>query len=349
VTGVAANAAYNSTYQQAVAEGVSVFVASGDAGAAACDHNLSVATHGIGVNSSSSTPYNVAVGGTDFADTSLGTTSTYWGSTNSSTYGSALSYIPEIPWNESCAGAILATYLHYSVGYGPDGFCGSTRAQQSGYFTTGAGGGGPSGCASGVPATNRVVGGSCKGYPKPAWQTGVPGIPNDGVRDLPDVSLFAAAGLWGHYYVFCYTDPSNGGTPCTGAPRNWTRAGGTSFSAPILAGIQALVNQKMGGAQGNPNPVYYKLAASSVASSVFHSITTGDIAVNCSGEINCFGSGFEGRGRGTSSTAFGGNGGLSTSSQTYIPAFAAASGWNFATGLGSVDAYNLILNWSKGQ
>ena len=116
-----------------------------------------------------------------------------------------------------------------------------------------------------------------------------------------------------------------------------------------MAGIQALVNQKMGGAQGNPNPVYYKLAASSVASSVFHSITTGDIAVNCAGEINCFGAGFEGRGRATPVTAFVGNGGLSTTSQTYTPAFAAGSGWNFATGLGSVDAYNLILNWSKGQ
>ncbi len=76
-----------------------------------------------------------------------------------------------------------------------------------------------------------------------------------------------------------------------------------------MAGIQALVNQKMGGAQGNPNPVYYKLAASSVASSVFHSITTGDIAVNCSGDINCFGNGFVGRGRATPVTEFDGNGG----------------------------------------
>jgi hypothetical protein len=105
----------------------------------------------------------------------------------------------------------------------------------------------------------------------------------------------------------------------------------------------------MGGAQGNPNPVYYKLAASSVAASVFHSITTGDIAVNCSGGINCFGAGFEGRGRETPTTGFEGNGGLSTTSSSYTPAYAAGSGWNFATGLGSVDAYNLILNWTKGQ
>jgi len=350
-TGVAMNAVYNSAYQQAVAEGVSVFVSSGDAGAAPCDRGLPAAIHGIGVSSSSSTPYNVAVGGTDFADTSQGTNNTYWGSTNSPTYGSALSYIPEIPWNESCAGSVLAGYFGYSAGYGSAGFCGSNLAQQYDTFTTTAGGGGPSGCATGVPAANFVVGGSCKGYSKPSWQTGVPGIPSDGVRDLPDVSLFASSGFWGHYYVYCFSDPSSSsGSPCSGPPDSWSGAGGTSFSSPIMAGIQALVNQKMGGvAQGNPNPVYYKLAASSVASSMFHSITTGDIAVNCSGDINCFGTGFEGRGRGAQGTAFGGNGGLSTSGQTYAPAFAATSGWNFATGLGSVDAYNLILNWSKGQ
>jgi subtilase family serine protease len=348
-TGVALNAAFNSAAQQAVAEGVSLFVAAGDGGAAGCDRGSSAATHGIGVASYASTPYNVAVGGTDFADTSQGTTRTYWGPTNSSTYGSALSYIPEIPWNDSCAGSIVAVFFGYSVGYGPSGFCGSSIAQQDDLFNVAAGSGGPSGCATGVPAANLVVGGSCKGYPKPAWQTGVPGIPSDGVRDLPDVSLFASNGFWGHFYVFCFSDLSNGGTPCTGVPANWAGAGGTSFGSPIMAGIQALVNQKMGGAQGNPNPVYYKLAASSVAPSVFHSITTGDIVVNCAGETNCFGAGFVGRGRATPATGFDGNGGLSTSSGTEAPAFASASGWNFATGLGSVDAFNLISNWSKGQ
>ncbi|HTB17146.1 MAG TPA: S53 family peptidase [Bryobacteraceae bacterium] len=347
-TGVAANASYNASYQQAVAEGVSVFVASGDEGAASCDADLSTATHGIGVDSTASTPYNVAVGGTDFADSSQGTTSTYWGSSNSTTYASALSYVPEIPWNDSCASSVLATYLGYQVSYGTSGYCGSSRAEQNGNLTTAAGSGGPSGCATGVPAANLVVGGTCKGYAKPSWQSGVAGIPNDGVRDLPDVALFAANGVWGHYYVYCFSDPLEG-APCEGSPGNWAGAGGTSFGAPILAGIQALVNQKMGGPQGNPNPVYYKLAASSVSASVFHSITTGDIVVNCSGEINCFGAGFEGRGRATPATQFAGNGGLSTSSHSYDAAFAAGSGWNFATGLGSVDAYNLIMNWSKGQ
>jgi subtilase family serine protease len=348
-SGAAANAAYNSVAQQAVAEGVSLFAAAGDEGAASCDDGYSAATHGIGVSGLASSPYNVAVGGTDFADKSQGTSGSYWSQSNGLYYGSALSYIPEIPWNDSCAGSILAVYSGYTVGYGPAGFCGSATAQEMGNLTVGAGSGGPSGCATGVPAANLVVSGSCQGYAKPAWQAGLPGIPSDGVRDLPDVSLFAGTGIWGHYYVVCFSDYANGGSPCVGPPDEWGGGGGTSFAAPILAGIQALVNQKMGGAQGNPNPVYYKLAASSAASLVFHSVTTGDIAVNCSGEIDCFGAGFEGRGRGVPLTAFDGNGGLSTTNLTYTPAFAAASAWNFAAGLGSVDAYNLILNWSKGQ
>ena len=108
VNGAAANAAYNSAYQQAAAEGVSVFVAAGDSGAAGCDNSAVAltgeATHGIGVNAFASTPNNVAVGGTDFSDTYSGTEGTYWNSANTPTFGSAISYVPEIPWNDSCAG-----------------------------------------------------------------------------------------------------------------------------------------------------------------------------------------------------------------------------------------------------
>ena len=349
--GVTMNATYNAAFQQAASEGVSVFVAAGDSGAAGCDGDIgfSAAVHGIGVSGFASTPYNVAVGGTDFADTYQDTSKTYWSSTNSSTYGSALSYVPEIPWNDSCAGSILAVFAGYSTGYGSAGFCGSSMAQQDGFLELSAGSGGPSGCATGAPAANYVVGGGCQGYAKPTWQAGVSGIPNDGVRDLPDIAMFAATGVWGHYYVTCFSDIANFGAACTGEPVNWGGAGGTSFASPVAAGIQALVDQKMGGKQGNPNPVYYKLAASSVASSVFHSITTGDIAVNCAGEISCFGDEFVGRGRSAMGTSFEGNGGLSTTTKTYTPAFGASAGYNFATGLGSLDGYNLILNWSKGQ
>ena len=64
--GATANLAYSNTYAQAVTEGVSIFVSSGDEGAASSDANRAQATHGITVSGFTSTPYNVSVGGTDF-------------------------------------------------------------------------------------------------------------------------------------------------------------------------------------------------------------------------------------------------------------------------------------------
>ena len=360
--GASSNAAFNSLYQQAVAEGISLFVSAGDEGAASCDADLNSATHGIGISAFASTPYNVAVGGTDFSDTFSGTTATYWSGINSSAYGSALSYIPETPWNDSCAGGLLVSFLGFPSASGADSFCGTRSSAQEGFRTVASGSGGPSGCASGSPYSYGVVGGTCQGYAKPAWQSGVPGIPNDGVRDIPDLSLFAANGLWGHYYVFCWTDIANGGAPCLGAPSGWAGAGGTSFASPILAGIQALVNQKQGSAQGNPNYVYYKLAAqeygadgsstcnssngpsSATTGCIFHDVTLGDIAVNCAGPANCYGYVADQPGH-----IFGAaDGALSVSDTLFTPAFGALTGWDFATGIGTVDAYNLVMNWTAG-
>ncbi len=345
-SGVAQNAAVNSAYQQAVAEGISIFVAAGDEGAASCDAGLSTATHGIGVSNTASTQYNVAVGGTDFADTFNNTVNTYWSKTNSASYGSALGYIPEIPWDESCASSMLAKYNGFSNGYGPGGYCDSlaNTPLQPFYFAVAAGSGGPSNCATGVSQTFGVSDGTCAGFPKPSWQTGVTGIPNDGVRDIPDVSMFASNGVWNHYAIICFSDVLNGGSPCTGDPGNWAGVGGTSLAAPIMAGIQALINQHAGGPQGNPNPVYYKLAVSNP--NVFHTINQGDIDVNCSGPVNCFGFvgtldyGRNGR---VFNTTFGGA--LSVSGSSFTPAYSAGAAWNFATGLGSVDANNLVPNW----
>ena len=346
--GASSNASINAMYQQAVAEGISVFVAAGDEGAASCDAGLSSATHGIGVSAYASTPYNVAVGGTDFSDTLDGTTGNYWSTTNTATYGSALSYIPEIPWNDSCAGSLLANYLGYPTVYGPSGFCNTNTARRDNLVEVVAGSGGPSNCASGSPARYGISNGSCQGFAKPGWQTGLDGIPNDGVRDIPDVSLFAADGVWGHFYVTCWSDVRNGGAPCTGAPGNWAGAGGTSFSSPIMAGIQALVNQNAGGAQGNPNYVYYSLAASTPG--IFHSVTRGDIDVNCTGSENCFGStGSVVYGRGGRPIGNATAGALSVSSSSFTPAYGTGASWNFATGIGSVDAFNLVMNWSAGQ
>lgn len=331
--GATANASYNSAYEQAVSEGVSVYVSAGDEGAASCDADESNATHGIGVSGFASTPYNVAVGGTDFSDTYSGTTSTYWNSTNTSTYGSAKSYIPEIPWNDSCASVLISNAEGYSVPYGSSGFCNSSIGKED-FLTTAAGSGGPSGCATGSPSTSGVVSGSCKGYSKPMWQS-VAGNPSDGVRDLPDVSLFAANGVWGHYYVFCWSDTRNGGAPCTGAPSGWSGAGGTSFASPIWAGIQALVNQKEGSKQGNPNTVLYTLGKSQYSgsgSAIFNDVTLGDIDVNCTGSHNCY-------------LPSGKYGVLSTSNTSYAPAYGTHTGWDFATGLGSVNVLNLLNSW----
>ena len=352
--GAALNTSFRTLYQQAVAQGISIFVAAGDEGAAACDAGASGATHGIGVSGWASTPYNVAVGGTDFGDTYAGTNTTYWNSSNDSNSGSALSYIPEIPWNDSCASNLLASALGYSSGYGSTGLCGSADARRYGLLQVAAGSGGPSGCASGVPYSTGIVGGTCQGYAKPAWQSGAAGNPADGVRDLPDVSLFAGTGVWGHYYIFCYTNTGNGGSPCAGDPSTWAGAGGTSFGAPIMAGVQALINQKTGSAQGNPNTVYYSLASAVAvcnssagdnpsSSCIFHNVTLGDTVVNCGGTQNCFGStGGISVGRRAQPAM---TGALSLTTDSYSPAFATASGWNFATGLGSINVANLVNNW----
>ncbi len=169
--GASGNAAYNSAYQQAVAEGISVFVSAGDGGAASCDATQSKTTHGIGVSGFASTPYNVAVGGTDFGDSFASTNTAYWNSSNTATFGSAKSYIPEIPWNDSCASVLIATFLSGSgTTYGLTGFCNSSTGEQQ-FLTTGSGSGGPSGCATGAPSMSEVVSGSCAGYPKPSWQS----------------------------------------------------------------------------------------------------------------------------------------------------------------------------------
>jgi subtilase family serine protease len=349
--GATGNQSYVNAYQQATAEGVSVFVAAGDGGAAECDDDADFATHGISVNGFASTPYNVAVGGTDFMDLydseSAGPAVTnYWSATNGATFGSALSYIPEIPWNDSCASALTYGLHMFTQSYGTTGFCNSATGE-SDDLTTAAGSGGPSNFSA-----------------QPTWQTGAVGLPtkSGGPRYLPDVSLFAGNGAWGHFYVYCMSDTAEGGGVCNYGSASDTLAqgaGGTSFSAPALAGIEALVNQYTGSAQGNPNPTYYKLASAEFGAAgstrcnssegapasptlpdstcIFHDVTQGDTDVPCTGTVDCFGSGKVG-----SKTL---NGALSTSATSFAPAYPAGIGWDFATGLGSMDAYNLVTRW----
>jgi uncharacterized repeat protein (TIGR01451 family) len=335
--GASFNSYINTLYQTAAAAGVSVFVSSGDSAAAGIDRGESVAIHGISVSSFASTVYNVAVGGTDFGDYSAGTTGNFWNTTNGTYYNSAKSYVPEIPWNDSCGSQILANYYGFATAYSATGICNG----RYNWLDTDGGSGGPSGCATGSPIVNYVVSGSCAGYPKPSWQS-IFGNPSDGVRDLPDLALFASAGFWGHYYVVCVSDEAS----CAGPPSTWAGFGGTSVSSPIMAGIQALINQALGTTNvGNPNPVYYEIGQSQYSTAAgrtacnssagpqstcsFNDITQGDITVPCAGAFNCY---YGGAGLGV----------LSTSNTSFQPAFATTPGWDFATGIGSVNASNLL-------
>jgi subtilase family serine protease len=107
--GTAGNAFYNSLWQQAAAQGITVVVAAGDNGSAGCSDPNSESwsgqdatlTPGIAVSGIASTPYNLAMGGTDFNQSGLETK--YWTSANSSGEVSAQGYIPEMVWNDSCA------------------------------------------------------------------------------------------------------------------------------------------------------------------------------------------------------------------------------------------------------
>jgi subtilase family serine protease len=351
LTGPALNYAFNSTFQQGVAEGVSIFVSSGDENAASQDHG-NVATHGISISGWTSSPYDVSVGGLDFGYTANNVIpSTYWSSTNGTYYNSALSYIQEIPWNNSCAGGLLASFF----GLTPPALC--NNPNYSGFLDAVGGSGGPSGCATGSPTITGVVSGTCAGYPKPSWQKGLLGNPSDGVRDIPDVSLFASNGFWNSYYVACWTNPTGGFPPCNSVPPSgWSGWGGTSISSPIMAGIQALIDQKTGAKWGNPNPVYYALAKAEYATSgrtsycnsntvpkignicIFYDITQGDNDSVCQANAN---------GIPINCAIPPGNtyGVLSTTSFFDEPAYLATPGWDFTSGIGSVNAWYLLNYW----
>jgi len=245
---------YAALWQQAAAQGMAVFVAAGDSGPAGCDDpTMDTVGTGPGVNGLASTPYDVCVGGTQFADAS---SSEYWSTSNSpGTYRTAKSYVPEQAWNES--GSV------------------------SGGSGIWAGSGGPS-------AT----------FAKPSWQA-APGVPSDGFRDTPDVSLNAASSV-GYVAFSEYVPGSNA----------LSLFSGTSATAQCFGGLMALVLQSLGGGrQGNPNPVFYRLASAQYGASgaaVFHDVTAGNNSV------------------------------------PGVTGFSAGPGYDLATGLGSVDAQVLV-------
>jgi pseudomonalisin len=204
--------------------------------------------------------------------TQLSDLSTYWSPNNSTNGTSALPPASEAAWS------------NYEVAWN------NFNAQNSWVYWASGGG------ASAL-------------YPKPAWQV-APGVPNDGARDMPDVSLNADTNV-GYRVYSCYNSTGSCGSDY------WSIIGGTSGASPTLAGIMALIVQSKGERQGNFNSVFYQLgnaqySGASGASPVFHDITKGN---------NGFGAEF--------------------------PGYSCTAHYDLVTGLGSVNATNLLLAFQE--
>ena len=336
--GTAGNQFWNAVWEQAAAEGISAFVSAGDGGSAGCDNfdTALVARDGLAVSGDASTPFDIAVGGTDFAGDFFNPAA-FWSATNDpTTQGSALSYIPELPWNDSCANSLFAF-----IGFPTDPIATCNNASAAGFLNIVGGSGGASSCVS---SDGSHIASCSGGYAKPSWQTGV-GVPADGVRDIPDVSLFASNGFLGSFYIICEADLVPTGMCDLNPPyEDFAGFGGTSVSSPAFAGIQALVDQKTHARQGNANFVYYKLAAGEnpancnvngnailttlpAASCIFNDITADTNAVPCAaGSPNC----------GTEGGPIG-----------VLTGYNSGVGYDLTTGLGSVNAANLVNNWKS--
>lgn len=365
VLGTSGNQFYNSTWQQAAAEGITVVVATGDDGAAGCDFfdpsssTPQPAEGGLAVSGTASTPYNVAVGGTDFNDASNPTQ--FWSLSNTGTE-SALGYIPETTWNDSCTNALFGSSVLGGTSTNPITNCNNADLDgSSGFqfvFTLG-GSGGASSCTTSNFNTNTGTGqeSSCADpYPKPSWQTGS-GVPTDGVRDIPDVSLFASNEFLGSGYIMCEEDSlPQGDVACsltseTPNPNSqfasFGEVGGTSVSVQAFAGIVALIDQQTGSRQGLINPTLYSLAGQSgntcasaanpASTCVFYDVTSGTISQPCdisvpgfSASPNCTGSGSD-------------EIGILELNGTVT--YNAGTGYDLATGLGSVNVGNLVSKW----
>jgi hypothetical protein len=261
---------YDNLFSQAAAQGISVFVGSGDAAIAGCAKTSStppLVPPAPAINYICASGYATCVGGTEFVEGGAPQT---WGS-NSSTYSSALNYIPEGAWNDSTSTYISGT------------------------------GGGPSTFIS-----------------KPSWQTGT-GVPSDGARDTPDIS-FSASPNHDPYAICAAFD----GSSC--AKGIFDYIGGTSAAAPGMAGIQALVNQRVGHSLGNINPLLYSSAANA-SLNVFH-----DVTPTSSGVSNCVLT--------TPSLCNNSTSGPPAKTSAGVQGYAVTTGYDMATGLGSIDGFD---------
>lgn len=307
--GTANNQFINSAWEQAAAQGQTVMVSTGDSGAYGC--------YGLGVNGFASTPWDIGVGGTDayFDDYATGGASiaNYWNNANDPNLGSLQKPFTEQPWNGSMYGLNSTLYDPASKGSGVGG------------------GGGASACAVGTGVPDPVTGlpACTAGYPKPSWQVGK-GVPSDKVRDLPDVSLFASNAYNGVIWPVC-AQPGDCTPGLAGGTQSFvTGVGGTSASAPAMAAVMALVNQKYG-PQGQANFTLYPLAAQFPA--VINPVDIGSNNEPCQSyqlgnTIGCAADPDK-------------SGNLSLQHYSAIP------GYDLASGLGTVDVAALVANWGS--
>ena len=323
--GSAGNQFWAGLWEQAAAQGQTSFVSAGDSGSAGCD-DFDIpqpAQYGLAVSGFASTPWNISVGGTDFFYASYdGSTAdqnaelaTYWDLTPTDIMAPATSLlkpVPEQPWNRA---------------FGLNLYDGGVYDPSTNGATIVGGSGGASSCSSGMEASDGSFASCTGGYAKPAWQSGK-GVPSDGARDIPDVSLFAANGENDSFYPICA-----GTDDCTDVlgEINFkiSAVGGTSASSPEMAGIMALINQKFG-RQGLANYILYPLATQ--YPQVFHDVTIGSNNVPCNqGTPNCAVSTLNDN----------------TKGDLTLGHYYATAGYDEATGLGSVDANLLLQYWNS--
>ncbi len=415
--GTAGNVQYYDLWQTAAAEGIAVFTASGDSGSASCDaggDSIGVpypAEYGLSVSGIASTPYNTAVGGTDFNWCPLTSTTAcpaapYWSTSNTANANapesSALGYVPEVPWNDTCTSPVALAWMEnffsgtqYQNSAGKNvsvtdaetacnAFVYNSQAiSQAGDGTllylvdTIGGSGGASGCVANSSTSTTI--GSCttgatstgattspdtgasqasltlvnNGWAKPSWQTGVSGIPADGVRDIPDVSFFASDGfLSDSAYLVCVSDATIDSQCAYSSSTEPTalEVGGTSVATPAMAGVMALINQKTGAAQGSPNAELYKLASQQTYSACSAESVT-------AGSTSCY---FNDIDQGTNAMACDYSAYTNTPSPNcsllhsgdyvgILPGYSAGTGYDLATGLGSLNVYNVVHAWPANQ
>jgi subtilase family serine protease len=275
----------NALFKQANVQGQTIIAASADQGATDCDAGPT-ATEGLAVDFPASSPYVTGLGGTQFNEGNATGATSYWSSTNGTVgQGSAISYIPEQPWNDESLGSY--------------------------------GGGG---------------GGASNFFTKPTWQVGT-GVPSDGARDVPDISLNASNA---HDSLLLCVNVATGVSCGSGFRQSTTSStldveGGTSYDSQIFGGMLALIEQKIGSRVGNANLTLYALANNTVyytpgmnfltlPTVVFNDVTSGNNSMLCAaGSANCSG-GTEG--------------------------YTAGNGYDLASGWGSVNLTNLANAWN---